>query len=62
MNQATVMPPDYDGHKQKDLAVFIRKVENMLEFDSAVYSTERDRMLFAKQYLIGNAAAAWEQY
>jgi hypothetical protein len=60
--RATVLPPDYAGHKQKDLAVFIRKVETVLEFDAAVYPTERDRMLFAKQYLVGDAAAAWDQF
>jgi hypothetical protein len=59
---ATVMPPDYGGHKQKDLAVFIRKVENVLKFDLAVYPTERDWILFAKQYLVGDAAAVWDQY
>jgi hypothetical protein len=53
---------DYGDYKQKRLAVFIRKVENVLKFDSAVYPTERDRMLFAKQYLVGNAAAAWDKY
>jgi hypothetical protein len=34
----------------------------MLEFDAAVYPTERDRMLFVKQYLVGDAAAAWDQF
>jgi hypothetical protein len=60
--RATVLPPNYGSHKQKDLAVFIRKVETVLEFDEAVYPTERDRMLFAKQYLVSDAAATWEQY
>jgi hypothetical protein len=60
--RATVLPPNYGGHKQKDLTVFIRKVETVSEFDEAVYPTERDRMLFAKQYLVGDAAATWEQY
>jgi hypothetical protein len=60
--RAIVLSPDYGGHKQKDLAVFIHKVETVLEFDEAVYPTERDRMLFAKQYLVGDAAATWEQY
>jgi hypothetical protein len=60
--RATILPPDCGGHKQKDLAVFICKVERVLEFDEAVYPTERDQMLFAKQYLVGDAAATWEQY
>ncbi len=60
--RATVLPLDYGSHKQKDLVVFIRKVETVLEFDEAVYPTERDRMLFAKQYLVGDIAATWEQY
>ncbi len=60
--RATVLPPDYGGHKQKDLVVFIRKVETVLEFVETVYPTERDQMLFAKQYLVGDAAAMWEQY
>jgi hypothetical protein len=34
----------------------------MLEFDAAVYSTERDQMLFAKQYLVGDATTAWDQF
>jgi hypothetical protein len=49
--RATVMPPDYGGHKQKDFAAFIRKVDNVLEFDLAVYPTERDRMLFQSSIL-----------
>jgi hypothetical protein len=40
-----------------DLAIFVRRVEHVLEFDSAVYPTERDKMMFVKQYLVGNAAA-----
>ncbi len=52
----------YSSYKQKSLAVFICRVENVLVFDAAVYSTERDQIMFAKQYLIGNAAAAWNQY
>ncbi len=42
--------------------MFIRKVETVLEFDAAVYPTERDQMLLAKQYLVGDAAAAWDQF
>jgi hypothetical protein len=38
---------DYGSHKQKDFAVSIYKVENMLELDYAIYSMERDWMLFA---------------
>ncbi len=34
----------------------------MLKLDVAVYHTERDQMLFSKQYLVGNGAAAWDQY
>jgi hypothetical protein len=60
--RATITPPDYGRHKQKDLAVLIRKIENVLECDSAVYPTERDRLLFTKQYLVCNAAAKWDQY
>jgi hypothetical protein len=33
--RVTVLPPDYAGHKQKDLAVFIHKIETVLEFDAA---------------------------
>jgi hypothetical protein len=56
------MPLDYSGHKQKNLAVFARKVDNVLEVDLAIYPTERDGMLFAKRCLVGDAAAAWDQY
>jgi hypothetical protein len=59
--RATVLLPDYTSHKQNDLAVFIRKVETVLEFDVAIYPMERDLMLFVKQYLVGDAAAAWDQ-
>ncbi len=34
----------------------------MLEFDVALYPMERDEMLFAKQYLVYNAATAWDQF
>ncbi len=34
----------------------------MLVFDKAVYPTERDQMLFAKQYPVSDATAAWDQY
>jgi hypothetical protein len=59
---ATVRSPNHGSHKQKDLAVFIRKVETVLEFDEAMYPTKRDWMLFAKQYLVGDTGATWEQY
>ncbi len=55
--RATVLPPDYASHKQKELAEFIRKVETVLEFVAAVYPMERDQMLFTKQYLVSNAVA-----
>jgi hypothetical protein len=60
--RATGLPPDYASHKHKDLAIFIHKVETVLEFDAAIYQTERDQMLFAKQYLVGDAATAWDQF
>ncbi len=62
LRRATVLLPDYGGNKQKDLAVYIRKVETVLVFDEAVYPTERNRMLFAKQYLVGDTASTWDQY
>jgi hypothetical protein len=55
---STVLLLDYGGHKSKDLEVFICRVENVLEFDMAVYPTKGDRMMFLKQYLISDAAAA----
>jgi hypothetical protein len=60
--RSTILPLDYGSHKQKDLAVFIRRVEYVLKFNAAVYPTERDQMMFVKQYRVGNAAAAWDQY
>ncbi len=54
---STILLLDYGGHKHMDLAIFVRRVEHVLEFDSAVYPTERDKMMFVKQYLVGNAAA-----
>ncbi len=47
---------------QRNLADFMCRVENVLEFDAAVNPTEWDRMMFAKWYLVGNAAAAWDQH
>jgi hypothetical protein len=41
---------------------FKYKVETVLKFDAAVYPTERNMMLYAKQYLVGNAAAAWDLF
>ncbi len=58
--QATVLPPDYADHNQKDFAAFIRKVKSVLELDVAVYPTEMDQMLFAKQYLVVDTAAMWD--
>ncbi len=43
---------------QEDLTVFVRKVKTVLEFYEALYNNLRVWMLFAKQYLVGNAAAA----
>ncbi len=60
--RAAVIPPDYAGNKQKVFAACICNVETMLEFDTDLYSTERNRMQFAKQYLVGNAAAQWDQF
>ncbi len=57
-----MIPLDYCGHKLQDLAVIIHMVKNMLKFGLAVYSMEGDQMMFAEQYLIGNAAAMWDQY
>ncbi len=34
----------------------------MLELDVAVYPTERDWTLFAKQYLVSNTATAWDLF
>ncbi len=55
--RASILPPDYAGHKKKDLAMFIRKVKTVLEFDAAIYRTERYQMLIAKQYLVDDATA-----
>ncbi len=41
-----------------DLMVFICRVKIVLVFDAAEYRIERDWMLFPKQYLVSNAAAA----
>jgi hypothetical protein len=54
---STILPFHYGGHKQKNLAIVIHRVENVLEFDLAVYPTERDRMIFAKLYLVSDASA-----
>jgi hypothetical protein len=62
MRGATVQPLDYASNKQKDLAVFIRKVETVLALYAAVYPMERDQILFAKQYSDGDAAAVCEQF
>jgi hypothetical protein len=47
--QETVMPPKYSSHKQMDHKGFNCNLENLLEFDLAVYPTERDQMLFVMQ-------------
>ncbi len=60
--RSTVLLLDYGGHKQKDLAVSICRAENVLEFDAAIYPTERDQMIFTKQYIVIDAARAWDQY
>jgi hypothetical protein len=35
IRRATVLPPDYTGHKQNDLSAFICNVKIVLEFDAA---------------------------
>jgi hypothetical protein len=59
MRRATVMPPEYSGHKAKEIEEFICKVENVFEADALLYPTDRDRMLFAQQYVAGDAAMRW---
>jgi hypothetical protein len=56
------MLPEYGGHKAKELAEFIRKAENVFEADGVFYPTDRVQMLFAQQYLAGNAATRWRQH
>ncbi len=53
------MPPEYSGHKAKEIEEFICKVENVFEADALLYPTDRDRMLFAQQYVAGDAAMRW---
>ncbi len=62
IQRATVMPPEYSGHKAKALAEFIRKAENVFEADAVLYPTDRHRMLFTQQYLAGDAATRWRQH
>jgi hypothetical protein len=62
IRRSIIHPVDYAGHKQKDLIVFIPKVETMLESDMAIYLTDRDQMLFEKQYFVGDTTTAWNQY
>jgi hypothetical protein len=50
------MPPEYSGHKAKELTEFICTAENIFEADAVLYPTDSDRMLFAQQYLAGNTA------
>ncbi len=59
---STILPLQYGGHKQKDLAVSICGVEDVLEFDVAVYHIESNRIIFIRQYVIGHAVAVQEQY
>jgi hypothetical protein len=59
IRRATVMPPEYSGHKAKELAEFICKAENVFEADAVLHPTDRDLMLFALQYLAGAAAMRW---
>ncbi len=55
--RVTVLLPDNAGQKQKDYMVYIYNTETLLEFDATVYLTESYKVLFAKQYLVGNTAA-----
>jgi hypothetical protein len=41
-NCSIILVLNYGGHEQKDLAIFICRVENLLKFDAAVYPTEMD--------------------
>jgi hypothetical protein len=59
IRRATVMPLEYSGHKAKELAKFICKAENVFEADAVLCPTDRDRMLFAQQYLGGDAVTCW---
>jgi hypothetical protein len=51
---------DYGGYKQKDCVLYICKVVKALEFNAAIYPTEWDWILSAKQHLIGDALSAWD--
>jgi hypothetical protein len=62
LGRATVMPPEFSGHKAKKLAEFICKTENVFRADEVLYSTDWDQMLFAQQYLAGDAATHWRQH
>jgi hypothetical protein len=62
MKRLTILLRDFGSHKQKNLVIFICRVENVLKFDGAVYPTGRDQMMFAKQYLVSNTATALDQY
>jgi hypothetical protein len=42
--------------------VFFCRVENVHEFDAPAYPTEREQIMFTKQYLVSNTATAWNQY
>ncbi len=56
------MPLEYSGHKAKELAEFIRKAENVFKADAVLYTRDRDQMLFAQQYLAGDAATVRRQH
>ncbi len=60
--RSTILLLDFDDHQQKDLAVFICRVENVLENDVAVYPTEEDQMMFAKRNLVIDTIALWDKY
>ncbi len=46
MKRVIVMPSEYRGHKQKNLAVFIHKVKNVIKYALAVYPIENHYMMF----------------
>jgi hypothetical protein len=62
MKRSTVLLLDFGSLKQKNLVVLNCRVKNLLEFDVAIFPMEYDRMLFKKQYLVSDAAAAWDQH
>ncbi len=62
MGRVTVRPPAYSSHNDEELAELIRKTINLFEADEVLYPTDRDWMLFAEKYLVGNAATRWWHY